>query len=76
MSIEQKIKSLKARRANILGRVKVLTNQMEAQFLLDEKKGGVPLMERIKSFSGRYYAKAGPLLKQAKEYQRAIELLR
>lgn len=75
MTLEQKLKSLKAKRANILGRAKRETAKLEREFRT-QQNGKKPLMEQIKSFSGRFYAKVGPLLKQAKEYQTAIELLK
>lgn len=74
--IEAKIKSLKARRANILGRAKAETKKLEAQFRQDQSTSKKPLVEQIHSWGGRYYAKVGPMLKEAKSIQQAIELLR
>lgn len=75
MTVEEKIRILKAKRANILGRAQKQTRKLENEFRASTISNAL-LMEEIKSFGGRYYAKVGPLLKQAKEYQRAIELLR
>lgn len=75
MTVQDKIKSLKARRANILGRAKAETRKLEAQFKLEVAQGKGNLTQRITSYTGRYYAQVGPLLKKAKEYQNAIELL-
>lgn len=75
MNVEQKVQALKAKRANILGRAKRETAKLEREFRT-QQNGKKPLMEQIKSFSGRFYAKVGPMLKEAKSIQNAIELLR
>lgn len=76
MTIEQKIKVLKAQRANILGRAKKETLLLEEEFKAAQAARKRPLIEELRIWGGRYYAKVGPLLKQAKEYQKAIELLK
>ncbi|MBP3514271.1 MAG: hypothetical protein J6J74_07340 [Elusimicrobiaceae bacterium] len=75
MTVEEKIRILKSKRANILGKAQKQTRKLEREFK-NEMGSKRPLMEQVKSFGGRYYATVGPLLKQAKEYQRAIELLK
>ena len=75
MTLQEKVKSLKAQRANLLGRIKSETRKLEAQFRKDTAAGKQDLTAQIKSYTGRYYAKVGPLLKKEKEYQAAIELL-
>ena len=54
---------------------KAETKKLEAQFKLEVAQGKGNLTQRITSYTGRYYAQVGPLLKKAKEYQNAIELL-
>ena len=76
MTLEQKLKSLKAKRANILKRAQVETKKLEQEFRSHQPDSKVPLVEQIKSWGGRYYAKVGPMLKEAKSIQTAIELLR
>lgn len=76
MTVEQKIKSLKAKRLSILGRAKKETVRLEEEFKNLQAANKRPLTEELKSWSGRYYAVVGPLLKQAKEYQKAIEILK
>ena len=75
MTVQEKVKSLKAQRANLLGRIKAETRKLEAQFRKETAGSKQDLTAQIKSYAGRYYAKVGPLLKKEKEYQAAIELL-
>ncbi len=75
MTVQDKVKSLKAQRANILGRAKSETKRMEADFKKTYATSKAPLIEQVRVFGGRYYAKVGPLLKQAAEIQNAISLL-
>lgn len=75
MTVQDKVKSLKAQRANILGRAKSETKKMEADFKKTYANSKAPLIEQVRVFGGRYYAKVGPLLKQAAEIQNAINLL-
>lgn len=70
--LEQKLATLKAKRANLLGRAKKETKRLEKEFQLDHSK---PLAEQVKSWQGRYYKIVGPLLKEVKEIEKAIELL-
>lgn len=76
MTLEQKLKSLKAKRANILKRAQSETKKLEQEFRSHQPDSKVPLVEQIKSWGGRYYAKVGPMLKEAKFIQKTIELLR
>lgn len=76
MTLNEKIKSLKAKRANILGRAKAETKKLEDEFKANAPVSKRPLAEQIKRWGGRYYAIVGPLLKEAKELQKAIDLLR
>ena len=76
MTLNEKVQSLKAKRANILGRAKAETKKLEAEFKASAPVSKRSLSEQIKSWSGKYYAVVGPLLKQAKEIQTAIDLLR
>ena len=76
MVLEKKIKSLKAKRLNLLGQAKKEADRLEKEFEAARARSKRPLIEEVKTWGGRYYAKVGPLLKQAKEYQRAIELLK
>lgn len=76
MTLEQKLKSLKAKRANILKRAQSETKKLEQEFRTHQPDSNLPLVEQIKSWGGRYYAKVGPMLKEAKSIQTAIELLR
>ena len=75
MTITEKVKKLQAQRANILGRAKAETKRMEADFKKTYATSKAPLIEQVRVFGGRYYAKVGPLLKQAAEIQNAINLL-
>ena len=72
MTLENKIASLKAKRANLLGRAKKETKRLEKEFQLDHKK---PYADQVKSWQGRYYKIVGPLLKEVKEIERTLELL-
>ncbi|MBR2505157.1 MAG: hypothetical protein IKB61_04385 [Elusimicrobiaceae bacterium] len=72
ITLEKKIASLKAKRANLLGRAKRETKRLEKEFQLDHKQ---PIADQIKRWQGKYYAIVGPLLKEVKEIDRAIELL-
>lgn len=76
MTLQEKMKSLKSRRANLLGRAKAETKKLEMEFRENSAADKRPLTEQLKSWSGKYYAIVGPILKQAKELQNAIELLR
>ena len=73
MTLGQKIGSLKAKRANILGRAKKASFELEKEFV--DKAGKRPSMKLIKSYTGKYNAIVGPLLKEAREIETAIELL-
>lgn len=73
MTIAQKVGSLKAKRANLLGRIKKEKVALEKQFALEF--GRKPTMEQITSATGKYWQAVGPLLKEARELQRVIELL-
>lgn len=72
MTLENKIASLKSKRAKLLGRIRKETKKLEADFQLDHKK---PYADQVKSWQGRYYKIVGPLLKEVKEIDKAIELL-
>ena len=73
MTIGQKIGSLKAKRANILGRAKKEQMAIEKEFV--EKAGKRPSIKLIKSYMGKYNAIVGPLLKEARELETAIDYL-
>lgn len=75
MTVEQKIKSLKAKRANLLKRAKQETKKLEAEFITAHEGKDKPLIDYIRSWTGRYHAKVGPLLKEAKDLQKVIDLL-
>lgn len=75
MTVEQKIKSLKAKRANLLKQAKQETKKLEEEFKAAQLSNEKPLTEYIKSWTGRYYAKVGPIHKEAKLIQDAIDLL-
>ena len=75
MTVQEKVKSLKAQRANLLGRIKAETRKLEAQFRKETAGNKQDLTEQAKSYMGRYYRVVGPLLKKAQEYKTAIELL-
>ena len=75
MTVQDKVKSLKAQRANLLGRIKAETRKLEAQFRKETAGSKQDLTEQAKSYMGRYYRVVGPLLKQAAEIQNAINLL-
>ena len=49
MTLNEKIKSLKAKRANILGRAKVETKKLEAEFKASAPVSKRSLSEQIKS---------------------------
>lgn len=76
MTVEQKIKSLKAKRLNLLSQAKKETVRLEKEFKALQAANKRTLTEELKTWSGRYYAVVGPILKQAKEYQKAIEILK
>ena len=73
MTLGQKIGSLKAKRANILGRAKKQQMALEQEFI--DQAGKRPSMKLIKTYTGKYNAIVGPMLKEAREIQAAIELL-
>lgn len=73
MTIGQKVGSLKAKRANILGRAKKAQMTLEKEFV--EKAGKKPSMKLIKSYTGKYNAIVGPLLKEARELETVISYL-
>ena len=69
----EKIKELKAKRLKLLKQANRETEKLEKQFKSD--KSDIALTDKIRSFSGRFYAIVGPLLKEAKDIQKAIDLL-
>ena len=76
MTLQEKITHLKSRRTALISRARKETRKLEAQFLMESQSRPRALTRQIRTYSGRYYAVVGPLLKQAQELQRAIDLLR
>ena len=72
MTVAEKVKELQKKRTAILKKAQKATTKLEKQFRADNSNA--PLADKIKSFTGRFYAVVGPMLKQAKEIQNAIVL--
>ena len=72
MTVADKVKELQKKRTAILKKAQKATTKLEKQFRADNSK--TPLADKIKSFTGRFYAVVGPMLKEAKEIQNAIVL--
>ena len=75
MTLQEKITHLKSRRAALISRARKETRKLEAQFLVESQSHPRALTRQIRTYSGRYYAVVGPLLKKAQNYQNALDLL-
>lgn len=73
MTLAEKTKELKTKRSALIKKAQKATTKLEKQFRADNSK--TSLADKIKSFTGRYYAVVGPIIKEAKELEKAIELL-
>lgn len=73
MTCTDKIKELKGKRLSLLKKANKLTNRLEKEFKAD--KSDKTLTERIQSYTGRFYAVVGPVLKEAKDIQKVIDIL-
>lgn len=73
MTLADKVAELKGKKAALLKKANKLTAKLESDFR--EEKSNKSNVDKIKSFTGRFNAVVGPLLKQAKELEKAIELL-
>lgn len=76
MTLQEKITHLKSRRTALISRARKETHKLEAQFLMESQSHPRALTRQIRTYSGRYYAVVGPLLKQIRELDRVLELLR
>ena len=71
--LEKKVKELQEKRTAILKRAQKATTKIEKEFRADSTKK--PLSDKIKSYTGKFNAVVGPMLKEAKEIQKAISLI-
>lgn len=72
MTVTDKVKELQKKRTTILKKAQKATTKIEREFRADNTKK--PLSEKIRSYTGKFYAVVGPMLKEAKEIQNAIVL--
>lgn len=74
MELAKKISELKARKAALAKKAKQATKKLEAEFGKNFGKNK-NLTEEVLSWRGKYYAIVGPILKEAKRYEDAINLI-
>lgn len=75
MTLADKVVELKGKKAALMKKAKQTTKKLEADFHKQIGKTKRSTTEEVLSFRGRYYAVVGPILKKAKELEKAIELL-
>ena len=72
MTVTDKVKELQKKRKEILKKAQKATTKIEREFRADTTKK--PLSDKIRSYTGKFHAVVGPMLKEAKEIQNAIVL--
>ena len=72
MTVAEKVNELQKKRTAILKKAQKATTKIEREFRADTTKK--PLTEKIRSYTGKFNAVVGPMLKEAKEIQNAIVL--
>lgn len=73
--LQRKISLLQTEHRRLLAAARKETARLEKEFAAAQTRSRGTLAEEIKRWSGRYYAKVGPLLKQARVYRQTLELL-
>ena len=75
MKLAEKLEELKAARTALLKKAKKAQKKLEAELEVTIGKNRKNLTEVVESWTGRYYAIVGPILKEAKRYEDAINLI-